>query len=1406
MDPISLTALTYVSLKFLDQFLKEEGYGRIKKWLFPTKKYCKQLPIVISNTIEEYERDYPIKSEGTKFPFFHSQLLFEEFNKHILLKTAYSNEQLILKLEKNPNIIVPSSKELNEFYDRLVSNINNDKLLKSLFIDEYYKSKIFDIDKTIINIEKKLSLLNEQIVFNPNNVWFKKQCEASILDLGKRYTPELNFKLEVSEIFEGIGRTEKFRKSFTEKIDNLIIAGKKVLKDIPQIKEHILLLEKFFDDILELYNKTTFSGIQALPLKEFQELIEDAQNITEIIQDFYQDEERKIQKEKKDYQFYHKYGYEIKNLREFDSILSSFSHFINGNAVKLANKPYLILDGEAGIGKSHLLGDVISIRTNVDHNSIFLLGQHFVSEEDPWTQIFKRLQVNSKSGDFLHKLNEFGRNSNKRVLIIIDAINEGKGKKCWLNFINSFVEEVKSYEWLGLVLSIRTSYKKLIFPQDRINSLGVIEQTLHGFRSVEYEASKLFFDNYNIEQPNIPLLHPEFQNPLFLKLFCDGLNKSGLTRIPDGLQGISSIINFFINSINIKLANPNRLDYSERINLVKKSIEKVVLYKVENKVRYVPYEKAYEIVEDTVSIFINTRGFLDELIKEGIFSLNLFWNPDKDPEDGIYLAYERFEDHLMAQFLIEKHPKLELEFETEGQLYEYIQDEHAININRGLIDAFSIQIPEVTGIDFFNFVPAFKDNYTIIESFVESLLWRKIETITDESRDYVNEHVSSYQGTYDFFWETILAITAIPKHYFNAYSLHNHLMQFSLADRDAGWSQSLKYKYSDESTVKRLIDWAWSNGDKSHISDESIKLSSITLAWFHTTTNRQLRDCATKALVSILQNRLHLIVELLELFEDVNDPYVYERLFAVAYGCSLRSSNSEDLSRLSEYIFTKIFKEKDEIYPHALLRDYARGVIEYANYKGCKLSFDISIVQPPYKSLFPDKLPSNEEIDNKYKIDYGSKGFKQHHAAQNKILSSMVTEYGRGICSYGDFGRYTFQSALSAWDVDENALSNLSVKWIFDKYGYDSKKHGKYDNDLDYYGRGGATIERIGKKYQWIALHEMVARVSDNFKKYESCSFNNDKEDPYVGPWEPTIRDIEPSIILSKTGIYSEDEFSNFWWENRNIFNWDCSNSEWVKNREELPLYENLVQVKDTDDVDWLVLKGNPEWAEPKKIGEEKWDYAHKRLWSHINGYLVSESDFDKFKNWACEQDFMGDWMPKTNERSELFNREYYWSPAYKYFETEYYGGIEEQDVNDRNTGEFICKVIVPTEDYGWSKEIDKSKDDSVGFLKPCKRLFEKMNLEYSTNEGEFRNANGELICFDTHVYNNTKSYFLIKKDSFVEFLEENKLRIVWSILGEKQIIGGRTFDDNYVGRLEVSGALYLNNDTIEGAINTKTS
>ena len=100
------------------------------------------------------------------------------------------------------------------------------------------------------------------------------------------------------------------------------------------------------------------------------------------------------------------------------------------------------------------------------------------------------------------------------------------------------------------------------------------------------------------------------------------------------------------------------------------------------------------------------------------------------------------------------------------------------------------------------------------------------------------------------------------------------------------------------------------------------------------------------------------------------------------------------------------------------------------------------------------------------------------------LLTSMFTEHTTIGFSYGDFGRYTFQSALSNWKIDAEHLSNSAIKLIIDKYGYREEKHGEFDRKVGS-GRGRSTIpnERIGKKYQWLALHELMARVADNFPR-----------------------------------------------------------------------------------------------------------------------------------------------------------------------------------------------------------------------------------------------------------------------------------------------------------------------------------
>ena len=124
--------------------------------------------------------------------------------------------------------------------------------------------------------------------------------------------------------------------------------------------------------------------------------------------------------------------------------------------------------------------------------------------------------------------------------------------------------------WLGICISTRTCYEPCVIPQT-VDKTRCTRIAHSGFAEVEYDAANRFFQYYGLE-PSVPLLLPEFDNPLFLKLFCKSLKDSGQTRIPSGLQGISAIFRFFVEAVNGKLARSECLDYDPRRNVVSEAL------------------------------------------------------------------------------------------------------------------------------------------------------------------------------------------------------------------------------------------------------------------------------------------------------------------------------------------------------------------------------------------------------------------------------------------------------------------------------------------------------------------------------------------------------------------------------------------------------------------------------------------------------------------------------------------------------------------------------------------------------------------------------------------------------------------------------------------------------------------
>ena len=156
-------------------------------------------------------------------------------------------------------------------------------------------------------------------------------------------------------------------------------------------------------------------------------------------------------------------------------------------------------------------------------------------------------------------------------------------------------------------------------------------------------------------------------------------------------------------------------------------------------------------------------------------------------------------------------------------------------------------------------------------------------------------------------------------------------MKFEMAERDAWWSIFLHNEYGENGVVDRLIDWAWSESDMHYISDESVRLAGTALVWFLTTfPNRFLRDRATKqpsclclsiGLMFYVRCSYFLLKSMTSTFRSVFN--------SVAYGCALRSNDSDAKLSLAQLVYNMVFKDGSTPLPHTLAR-LRQGVVEVA--------------------------------------------------------------------------------------------------------------------------------------------------------------------------------------------------------------------------------------------------------------------------------------------------------------------------------------------------------------------------------------------------------------------------------------------------------------------------------------------
>ena len=1278
-------------------------------------------------------------------------------------------------------------------------------------------------------------------------VWFKEQFRKARASLGSRYTPETNVALPIRQGFLAFARHPELQKQIDEWFFRVTEKGSDAVKAIrgtgaKAAKTHSDPLAEAIHTLTSLLGVDPIRPDQLYPIASWKSAASSCLDFArEVLSWAYNLQSSKRGSMDKEFdrgaQHY---------LHELMKLLNEIEDALDSNRWRLTNVKAVLLQGPAGIGKSHLLADIVEYHLHEGGPALLFFGGAFIDAE-PWPQIRNQLDLppTEQLKHFLGSLDAAAQAAGMKALVCIDALNERNGIDVWSERLAAFLKAFEAFPRVCVILSCRSTYVPYVIP-DGLEEDQLFHVEHRGFAANGGEAIKIYLDKRGIVRPGAPNLVPEFENPLFLKTCCDFLEKGGKTELPKGLRGVTSIFKFYKEAVIRSLNRRMKLD--PHLEIVSKAIAGFAQLVVDA-------DKGYAAKSEVVGFFGSVcatersieKSLLSQLESEGLLTVEAVGQDNGSLAEIVRFTFERFSDHAIAARLLDNDlntSNVASSFKTGQPLQKFIfgpkNYEHA-----GIIEAMAIQLPERTGVEVLDM--GSRASSVVHHAFMESLIWREQSLFTDRTFELVRDLVET-----DELNDLLISISTEPSNKFNAFFVHKLLMKMTMPERDAHWSVHLA-KRGFDGPVETLISWAIQNGLE-HIDEDRAYLAATMLTWFLTTSHREIRDKATKALACVLSRRLPLASRLLSDFVKVNDLYVLERLLAACYGAVLQGQGTGEagLDELTQKVFDTIFASgKPPV--NALLRDHAQGIVDYAVRCGVlNSSVDLELARPPYQSSWPIESVPDELIKNytedrgrgafsdtivestvndgdfaRYQVDYkvsqwshaklgttplptsrdiyktwnqefslnvtadqqrafdayveAAKGFRNVHgyhstpeterlaAAELALQHTMTTD------QWEDF-RVLAKGFICNRQYIEDQTANFDIHWArrwickrAHELGWTSERFGNFDNQCSGFYRAHRRPERIGKKYQWLALQELMARMADNLAFLKSrLEVDDDKPPVYRSARQVGLRDIDPSLLITQTHYDLWHEWGKTWWVPFNpqlrtvdlheLLAWQDSNSDIINDSALIDVCNPKTGRR------WLALSGFSRWK-----GSEVRDgmkEIQRVTYFQLTCIVVHRSDLAKIVESLKGQILIGHSSLREIEVPEDFYlSEYPWYPEM--------GELDRWSSNNDWQAP-VVPIRASVANYTCKRgSYDYSIDQTIGIKLPAPWIAEKMGLRLASGRSPiYIDSDDRDMFYDPSVVEAGSSAALVDREAFLRMLNQHDLSAIWVIVGEKNAHG----------------------------------
>ena len=1211
-----------------------------------------------------------------------------------------------------------------------------------------------------------------------NQDWFKVQTSETLTKTKEKYDPVLHtIDLYTQSIIDSALMNPGYKKLITELSAEIVKTEPQIIQDISRFalkvahntddaaaKDVALGFFKEFNTLThekqQLFHKLTFY-IENYDLESLNLLIQAEQKSTRVAdylnkypQTLYDDTGDIAKRANSIYRAIRRF------FEEYDRVFRNYVHSMGS---------LLIFLGDAASGKTHLSSDIAYCRLANRLPVIFLTADSFNNESNLEQALLKLLNIpTTYSFDhFLQTLETFGAIANVKVPIIIDALNETVFGRyfstIWKTHFNSLANKISLTKNVVLITTCRTSYKEEIWDATRSNAFHYLD----GFMGYEItkEAIEKYFNKYLIKTDLTFANISRFQKPIFLKIFCEIKN-------PEWTIGKEVFVNIETNSnndlftayfdkVNQKVVRENHF-LRPRERFIQESMEKIARYLWENNLREIPVND-FHVLMDGNNPYRQGESRADILINEGLVLTRDF----RHNEEFVSVTYEIIAGFIIADYLVRI---LGVDYLIpEGPFHQKVNraaQPHPLYEN--IIGELALLLPQATGTmlhDIYGFSDDSYINYISIRS-----LWELPGSLVrDQDVNLVEAYFLDVPENRSKLIPLFKITLSELSHPLNSYFLSSLLFELSVKDRDLSWTEYVRRNYTDwEYFLNNLIEECASDKIIPSIVESRIHLVVSYAQWLLTSTNRELRDLATKALYYYGKKYPRHFAKLVYTSLECNDPYVWERTLGALYGVVLskqRTKIDKDFQRdilpeIGTSLFKLIFEDNAQYYTtHILARDYASHCIQVA------------------LTIHPDLVGSNEDV-------------KKIHAPFQQSLSVTLPVHPDGANSFGgpigmDFGNYTIghivKEGFSYSNPPEKITTRGQIYSRIYQLGWNIEEFKSLDRDLqDNFSQNRSErpkVERYGKKYSWIAFMEVAGYRDDKglldkeFKEYRSTDADID---PCFPEKELTGNCVTTDFLGDRTSPLID----------------------WLKTKH-APSIDQYLAIEENG-ASWICLDGYINQAD---------ELADRALFLFIRGMIVKNTDASSFLTHLIKQRLGGRWISEIRENYYSFAGEFYLFPeathdnyeniSFELSRTKKRVKIGEPGYHPKVTTEmkahrFTVKttypksividdvaaadfnILLPVMEYNWGH--GRSPVNILGQQTiVAKEIAAQIKLEKAAHTFDLYDENGTLATMykdfngDDSDDGNSNRFAFLRKDLLDKYLAETDSQLIWGIWGERE-------------------------------------